>query len=170
MGKEDSSTESSRSRATTVDDIVVVNREGPWHSKSGGRLEVFLALPRGTLEKFLDYSNPAFDAIPEDIRGLRTYTVSDVPKGSVGAKEWHKARTEFLTVTRGSVILDCVDMNGNEREFTLNGTAGVIVPPNIFHTYQSLEDHTNIQVIANTLFVPDNPLTHDTFFIDTFEK
>lgn len=157
-------------RHTSINDIEVIERRGPWESKSGGKLEVALAMPVEALQRFLDFNNPAFDAIPSDMRGLRMYMVSDIPSGSVGGKEWHRARTEFITAITGSAVVDCVDLDGNEQEFILNGAQGIIIPPNILHTYQALEDHTTLQVVANTLFDPEDPRTHDTYPVHTFEK
>jgi dTDP-4-dehydrorhamnose 3,5-epimerase-like enzyme len=152
----------------SVSDIQVVEKKGPWTSKSGGKLEVHFALPKDVLERFLDFDNPAFDEVPEDIRGLRSYTVSNIPKGSVGGKEWHKARTEYISAIAGAAVIDCVDLGGNEKEYTLDGNSAIIIPPGILHTYEALEDGTTLQVIANTLFVPDNPETHDTYPVDSF--
>ena len=107
--------------------------------------------------------------MPGDMRGLRSYVVEDIPKGSIGGKEWHKARTEYIRAAAGKAVLECVDLDGNEREIVLDRGHSVIIPPRILHTYQALEDHTTLQVVANTLFVPDDPRTHDTYPTDKFE-
>jgi dTDP-4-dehydrorhamnose 3,5-epimerase-like enzyme len=154
-------------RTYSIDDVQVIDSRGPWQSKSGGQLNVHFALPREALEAFLDYDNPEFSIVESrsghDIRGLRHYAVSDIPAGSIGGKEYHRARTEYVRAAAGSAIWQCVDIAGREREFQLDGTRGVIVPPYITHTYQALEDNTSLEVFCNTLFVPDEPLTHDTF-------
>jgi hypothetical protein len=151
-------------KESSVNHIQQIERLGPWDSKSGGKLEVNLALSRRALESFLSHSSAGFDDIPEDIRGLRIYTVSEIPQGNVGGKEWHKIRTEYISAVAGSAILECIDLEGNEKEFVLD-----IIPPRIFHTYQALEDRTALQVVTNTLFIPGNPQTHDTFSIHEFE-
>lgn len=157
-----------------VDDIQVIDSRGPWTTKSGGNLNVLFGLPQDQVTKFLDYNNPEFDFTEKssghNIRGLRSYMVSDIPKGSVGGKEWHKVRTEFVTAIGGLAVWQCVDFNGKEREFILDGKSSVLMPPGILHTYEALEDNTALQVIANTLFVPENPLTHDSYSIDTFNE
>lgn len=157
----------------TVNDINHVTERGPWKSKSGGDLTVQLALPREAALAFFDDSNPAFDTIEDesgyDIRGLRTYTVSHIPEGSIGGKEWHVARTEYVQALAGSALWQCVDFQGSEREFVLDGTSAVIMPPGILHTYEALEDDTRLQVICNTLFIPEDPKTHDTFSQESFE-
>jgi len=158
------------SSTPSIRDIQVVKTAGPWQSKSGGDLSVIFKLPRQDLENFMDYDNPAFDEVSEDIRGLRMYTVEDIPTGSVGGKEWHKIRTEFITCLGGAAVLECVDLNGDERKFVLDGRNGVIVPPRILHTYEALEDNTSLLVVANTLFIPEKPETHDTYPVESFEK
>lgn len=156
----------------TVDDIQTVSHKGPWHSKSGGTLDVLLALSQEEVTTFLDYDNEEFARAEqesgENIRGLRSYTVSDISKGCVGGKEWHRARTEYVTALAGKAIWQCIDFNGKEASFTLDGTTAVITPPGILHTYSALEDGTQLQVICNTLFNPDSPATHDTFTRDDF--
>lgn len=153
-----------------VQNITPIDTRGPWKSKSGGELNVLLALSRSSLHKFLDYDNPEFDRLPEDLRGLRTYTVSDIPKNSVGGGEWHKARTEYIGALAGSALLQCVDFSGNEQEFILNGHSSIIMPPGILHTYTALEDSTTLQVLANTLFIPEDSRTHDTYSAESFYK
>ena len=156
----------------TVDDIQQIESRGPWKSKSGGDLNVMLALPQEQLNVFLNFENPEFDYIQEasgeNIRGLRSYTVSDIPRESVGGKEWHRARTEYVSALAGAALWQCVDLAGKEREFTLDGKSSVIVPPGILHTFVGLEDRTALQVICNTLFVPEDPLTHDTYSRESF--
>lgn len=157
---------------STVNDVQVVETRGPWHSKSGGILEVQVALDKDAAMAFLDYDNPEFDRVEQEsgvnIRGFRSYTVSDIPKGSVGGKEWHVARTEYVTALSGLAIWECVDFSGQKREIELDGTNAVIQPPGILHTYRALQDDTRLQVICNTLFVPDDPSTHDTYSRDAF--
>lgn len=156
-------------RNTTIDDIKVLKPRGPWASKSGGQLNVLFNMNRDEVESFLDYDNSSFADVAQDIRGLRTYTVSDIPKDSIGGKEWHMVRTEFLHALSGAVVLECVDLDGKEIEHILDGAHSVIIPPRILHTYQALRDKTCLQVVANTLFLPEDPMTHDTYSVDTFK-
>lgn len=155
-------------RYIPVDSIQTHETRGPWRSKSGGNLDVMCAMSRKALSRFLDFDNPDFETLPHDIRGLRLYTVSDIPAGAIGGAEWHKIRTELVTALSGRAILQCVDLQGAQRDFTLDGRVSVIIPPSILHTYQALEDNTRLQVVANTLFIPEEPSTHDTFSKETF--
>jgi oxalate decarboxylase/phosphoglucose isomerase-like protein (cupin superfamily) len=158
----------------TVDEIQIVETRGPWQSKSGGTLAVLLALPATQVTAFLDYENPEFQVVEkmskQNIRGLRSYTVSDIPKGSIGAGEWHRARTEYITALTGSVRWSFIDLNGTEREILVDGQTSVIVPPGILHTYRGLEDLSRLQVLCNTLFIPDDPKTHDTYSRTQFDE
>ncbi|HTH72330.1 MAG TPA: hypothetical protein VL737_03120 [Candidatus Pristimantibacillus sp.] len=158
---------------TSVDDIQVIDNSrfmevgGRWRAKSGGFLTVQFALPKEVIGALLDYDNPAFDQVEEesgvDIRGLRSYQVEGIPQGSIGGQEWHRARTEYVTALAGSALWQCVDPSGREREFVLDGRTAVLQPPGILHTYEALEDDTRLEVVCNTLFIPDNKKTHDTF-------
>jgi hypothetical protein len=158
--------------STTVHDIRTIETRGPWKSKSGGSLNVLLALPQDEVEQFLDYANPEFDAVQQatglNIRGLRTYNVSDIPKGSVGGMEWHGIRTEIVSALGGQALWQCVDVDGGETEFVLNQDVSVLMPAGILHTYVALEDDTRLQVVCNTLFDPEDSRTHDTYSMDLF--
>lgn len=160
--------------SASVEDIQVVETRGPWNSKSGGFLNVLLALSRVQTEAFLDYDNPEFERVQQesgvDIRGLRSYSVSKIPKGSIGGKEYHEARTEYVTAPLGAAVWFCVDRAGREKEFHLDGSKSVIMPPGILHTYEAQKDDTTLTVICNTLFVPEDPLTHDTYTREKFDE
>lgn len=157
---------------SNVEDIRLIETTGPWNAKSGGLLEVQFALDREATIAFLDYDNPEFDRVKEesgiDIRGSRSYTVRDIPEGSVGGNEWHKARTEYVSALAGRAVWECVDSSGQRREFELDGTNAIIQPPGILHTYRGLEDGTRLQVFCNTLYPPNEPSTHDTYSRDSF--
>jgi dTDP-4-dehydrorhamnose 3,5-epimerase-like enzyme len=94
---------------------------------------------------------------------MRSYIVSGIAKGNIGAQEVHLAHTEIVTALDGKALWTCVDLLGNEKVFTLDGSNVVVVPPGILHTYEALEDDTRLQVIANTLFVPEDTSTHDSY-------
>lgn len=155
-----------------VADVRVIETKGPWESKSGGHLNVRLAIPHEEFMAITSYDNAAIDAIKAesgfDIRGFRVYTVSDIPLGAEGANEWHRVRTEIVTVNRGSILWTCIDSSGEEREFEIDENVAVITPPGILHRYRSLAEGTQIQVMCNTLFFPDSPSTHDTFGPEPF--
>ncbi len=157
-----------------VEDIRIIETKGPWDTKSGGTLNVLFALTRTELDTFLDTSNPEFDEVTQtsgyDIRGLRSYSVSDIPKDSIGANEWHRARTECIIALSGSALWHCIDFSGKECDIVLDGTNAVITPPGILHTYTALDESTRLQVICNTLFIPEVSVTHDTYLKEMFDE
>jgi dTDP-4-dehydrorhamnose 3,5-epimerase-like enzyme len=156
----------------TVNDIMTIDTRGPWKSKSGGELNVLFALPQDEVTAFLDYDHPDFDFVQQEtginMRGIRVYNVSEIPKNSIGGLEWHGIRTELVSALGGKALWQCADVFGNEQEFVLDGKKSVLMPPGIMHTYVGLEDDTRLQVVCNTLFDPDNPLTHDSYSKETF--
>ena len=65
---------------------------------------------------------------------------------------------------------ECEDIYRNKTEFILTQENGIWMPPFILHTYEVLENNSGLFVVANTLFVPDDPRTHDTFSADKFRE
>jgi dTDP-4-dehydrorhamnose 3,5-epimerase-like enzyme len=157
-----------------VSDAVVLETSGPWQSKSGGTLSVLFSLTAEQTAVFQDYNNPEFDKIATqtgtNIRGMRVYNVENIPNGSTGANEFHLARTEIVNVLSGKSLWRLEDVYGDVKEFTLDSAKSLIVPAGILHTYTALEDKTRLQVICNTLFIPDDPRTHDSYMIDEFRQ
>jgi len=142
----------------TIEKIQQINRSGPWTTKSGGRLEVLCRLGFSESLEFLNYFKDS------DIRGLRIYIVSFLPKKAVGGKEFHKIRSEILIVVNGKILLICEDVKGGRMEYVLTPeTGGIMVPPYILHTYIVQEEGSSILVLANTDFDPEDPLTHDSY-------
>jgi|SRR3989344_5011965 len=155
----------------TVDEIRILAARGPWTTKSGGKLNVTFALPLQTLQdSYLQYENEELKRVPGDVRGLRVYTVRDLPLGSIGGTEWHRIREEMIFVLEGSVRWMCEDLLGGTKDFALDPSVGVWMPPFIRHTYEVLESGSGLFVVANTLFVPEDPATHDTYSPEEFKK
>lgn len=152
-----------------VSEVKEIDIAGPWDTKSGGRLSVLFGMNMDKLkDQYFSYPTEAITDI--DIRGLRAYMVSGLAKGSVGAKEWHKARNELVFAISGKVEWKCEDINGSFKIIILDEKAGVWTPPGILHTYTALEDNSSLLVIANTLFDPNKPETHDTYSTDSFKE
>lgn len=155
----------------TVDKVRTIESRGPWDTKSGGKLNVLFGLGNDVIQAdFFSYQPLELSKIPADVRGLRSYRVSDLVKGSIGAKEWHRLRNELVFVLEGAVKWTCEDVYGGKQEFIIDGQSGVWTPPFILHTYEAIADNTQILVIANTLFLPDDPRTHDTYTTDEFRE
>lgn len=152
----------------SVNDIIVVNCKGEWPSKSGGLLHVLYKLDYSLVEKLLEYDPVEISEIDRDIRGLRSYCVKNIPKGALGANEWHKVRNELVFALSGRLRWVCVDTQGSTREFILDGETAVFTPHHIIHTYEALDEDSAIGVLTNTLYFPDDSTTHDTYPIDKF--
>ena len=148
----------------TIKDIKLLPNKGPWPTKSNGQLSVLFGMDFiDTQEKFFHYEESELSKITSDIRGMRSYSVNGLKNKSIGANEWHRLRNELMFAIKGSAKLICEDAYGNQKEFTLDHSMGVWVPPFILHTYEALQDDTELLVIANTLFSPNDPTTHDSF-------
>lgn len=160
-----------KSSIPTVADISVLNSRGPWNTKSGGRLNVLFSTPLGEIQdRFFSYEKDELDSLPVDIRGLRIYTVSELPNGKIGGTEWHKIRREIVFCIRGSVQWLCEDVFGNKKVFILDAGKGIFMPPFILHIYAVTEEGSELLVVANTLFVPNDPRTHDTYSTELFSE
>ncbi len=158
-----------RDKYPSVNDIVTIECPGLWQTKSGGILEVLFKLDYDLVMKFLDYDSLEFTKLPH-LRGLRSYTVHDVPKDSIGAREWHKARNEIAFALNGTFQWRCEDIYGGKKEFILDGSHAVFTPHGLMHAYTALIDRSAIGVLANTLFDPEDQSTHDTYSYEEFDK
>lgn len=153
----------------TIDNVRVLSSKGPWTTKSDAELMVKFAMPSEEVKDFFQYNQKELDKIPEDIRGLRGYTVRGLRKGTTGGKEFHRVRKELVFGLEGRIEWICEDVFGGEKILELTPKNGVYVPPFIIHTYNTLEDNSSFLVIANTLFNPDKRHTHDTYSREDFE-
>lgn len=147
----------------SVDDIVVIKTDGEWQTKSGGTLSVLYKIEYPTLENFLQYDQQELSKLPTDIRGLRSYKVENIPAGSVGANEWHRVRNEIVFALKGTFRWKCTDTYGKTKEYVLGANNAILTPHHILHTYVALEDDSTICSLANTLFFPEVPESHDTY-------
>lgn len=159
-----------KSMLPTIEDIKQISTPGSWQTKSGGILGLITRIDYSLLQQFLAYDHTELNRIPEDIRGLRIYRVEAISKGSRGANEWHKIRNEIFTVLHGSIRWTCTDHSGKSASFIVTPSHSIFTPHHILHTYEALEDNTELAVIANTLFNPENSATHDTYSADSFHN
>lgn len=155
----------------TINNVILFKANGPWDTKSGGKLNVILAIPLCVVQnQYFCYEDAELHLVPGDIRGLRIYTVRDLPDKGIGGQEWHRIREEMVFVLGGSVKWTFEDLFGNQRTFILNPEVGLWMPPFILHSYEALEMGSELLVIANTLFDANDPRTHDTFPKEDFRK
>jgi dTDP-4-dehydrorhamnose 3,5-epimerase-like enzyme len=148
----------------TISDVQELEIKGPWTTKSDAELSVLFGLNQKELDSFFNYDETELKKLSQDVRGLRMYRVSGLKNQAKGANEWHRVKKEIIFVTRGSVHWLLADADGNTKEYTLTPESqGIIIPPFILHAYTALEDDCEIIVITNTLFVVDDPGTHDFY-------
>lgn len=155
---------------TNVNDIKKIEARGPWNCKSGGALNVLFAIGFPQMQKFFTYRQDDLTSIPPgfEIRGLRSYTVRDIPKGRIGGTEFHRIRQEMVFCLDGTIRWECEDLLGEKKEIVLTSRLGIWMPPYILHTYHSLEDKNGLFVVCNTMFDPLNKTTHDTYSLEEF--
>jgi hypothetical protein len=143
---------------------------GPWTTKSNAKLTVLNAFPHFMVERYLRHDENEAMEIPQDIRGLRLYHVRGLKKDSVGGKEFHRIRKEFFFGLEGVVDIELEDLYGDTKKYVLDVETGVYIPNFILHTYKTREDNSGILAVANTLFFPEDPRTHDTYTEKVFRK
>lgn len=157
----------------TIEDVKEINGRGPWSTKSDGQLTVLFTLPFNQLAgRFLHYDVSELGKIPPefDIRGLRIYSVQNVPAGNIGGTEFHRIREEIVFCLEGRMIWTCEDLRGETRSFRLKPGMGVWAPPYILHTYEAMEEGSIFLVLCNTLFDPADPRTHDSYSAEEFRQ
>jgi hypothetical protein len=152
-----------------IEYIMEIEARGPWKTKSDAELKVLFAMPYEKLLEFLKYDENELRQLPENIRGLRSYSVKGLRKGSLGGMEFHRIRKELLFGLEGVVDVECEDVYENKRRFRLDSQNGIYIPSFILHTYETIEDG-GILVVANTLFNPEDKRTHDTYSQIIFRK
>ncbi len=153
-------------KQSTISDIKTYQVTGPFRTKSDADLSVKIKLELPYInEQFFTYS----EVCREDIKGLRLYVLDGLAKDKIGGHEFHKERQEIVSLGRGSVHWVFEDMRGGVFEYTQTASESIHIPPTILHTYTVLENDTQLFVLANTLFVPEDKDTHDTYGLLEFE-
>lgn len=151
-------------RVPHLNEVQVIDARGPWNTKSGGKLMVLLAMPQYELfEKYFSYDEKELNRVPVDIRGLRFYSVRDLPQDRIGGTEFHRIRQEIVFGLEGKTSWKLEDLSGQIKELILDPQKGIYLPPFILHTYISLTPGSGLLIIANTLFNPEDSRTHDTY-------
>jgi oxalate decarboxylase/phosphoglucose isomerase-like protein (cupin superfamily) len=124
-----------------------------YRSKSGGQLNVLLQLSRKAFEGFFGKTGK-----------LRIYRVSGIPKGGVGAREFHRHRSEIITVERGKFRLILENVEGRVTKVDLReGVTYGIIKPFVLHTYVALTSNASLHILANALYEHEKPSTYDSY-------
>ncbi len=154
-----------------VNEIKELKARGPWTTKSDGSLMVNFAFPSAEFqEKFFSYNDAELAKLPKDIRGFRMYNVSGLKKGSIGGGEFHRVRQEFVIMIEGETWWTFEDLSAKTRNVLLTPQKAIWLPPFVLHSYGVLSETATFVVIANTLFDPQDPRTHDTYSRGDFRK
>lgn len=155
---------------STVDQIEILEPRGPWITKSGSLLFVLAALPIEVVGNYFRYDPNELAKMPRgfDIRGFRLYSNRGMPIGNKGGGEFHRIRQEIIIGLEGETFWECEDLNCAKRTFTLTQHIGIKLSPFIMHSYEVKQDNSGILVLANTLFIPDDPRTRDTYSREIF--
>lgn len=166
------------------------NSRGPWKSKSGGLLRVLFAVSPADAQTVLSglgkYAFPisttritgirasdeekAYLPADFDIDGFRGYTVTEMPVGGIGGKEFHRIRHEIIFGFDGKVNMKVEDLAGAVKSFELNEEIGVYMPPFMMHTVESMTDKSGILVFCNTMLDPNRRNTYDTYSREAFDE
>src|SRR3989338_4066669 len=105
----------------SVEDVKTFEAKGPWRTKSGGELAVLFALGNDFVEEVFRYEAEELENVPEDIRGLRAYTVTGLAQGSpIAGREFHRIRKEVFVCLKGGMDARIEDVYGNIRMFKLD--------------------------------------------------
>ena len=152
----------------SVDDMREFRATGPWPSKSGGVLNVPVALPHLEAMRFFEHDPEELARIPIDIRGLRAWVVSDIPAGGISGNQFHRVRTEIAFVVKGKVSWRFEDLYGGSRVIAWSPDLALLMPPFVKHMLVAEESGSAVVTLANTLYIPDDPRTHDTYRADLF--
>ena len=86
------------------------------------------------------------------------------------ARNFHRIRTEILLTINGKIRWTCEDLYGSKREFAPSRGKVLMIPPFILHTMEAEEPGSTLVILANTLFVPEDPSTHDTYSSEMFRR
>jgi dTDP-4-dehydrorhamnose 3,5-epimerase-like enzyme len=97
--------------------------------------------------------------------------VTSIPKGGAGAREFHKRRSEIITVEEGSFRLVLEDVRRRTKAVVLKrGMTYGIIGPYVLHTYVALSNNSSLHVVANTLYDHSRVETYDSYPESDFRK
>ncbi len=151
-----------------VSDAKTIPSRGPWVTKAGAELSVAFAFPQTDVSDYFSYDEEELAMLPENIKGLRCYKQRGLKRGTEGGGEFHRIRKELLFVFEGALDMEIEDVYGDRRHCILNPESGLYLPPFLLHSFTTLKD-SMLFVVANTLFNPENRLTHDSYSREAFE-
>jgi hypothetical protein len=138
-------------------------------TKSEALLHMFLQLPEREMAEFFSYGQDELKKLPAGRKGLRLYGVTGLKEGKIGGKEFHRVKKEFFFMVEGSMRMECEDVYGDKKEFIVDRSHGLYIPPFVMHTYTMLAPGSFL-VVANTIFDRADKRTHDLYPMEVFRE
>ena len=157
-------------RPPKVSDVRQLKGGEPWPSKCGGELRVPVSLPHTALMSLLDYDPQELAHLGRDIRGLRVFYIDGARTGGIAGNQFHRIRTEIAFVVMGAVRWEFEDLYGDTRFFHAERECAVMIPPFILHRAIFTSEGGTLATLANTIYVRDDPATHDTYSLEIFRS
>lgn len=151
-----------------VSDVDVSTTIGPWHSKCHGDLLVPVMLPFEQARRFLEYDTEELARLETDIRGIRVFYLDHAEAGGMAGNQFHRLRTEIAFVVEGTVHWEFEDLYGGERKLVASQNLSVVIPPFVLHRATFGGDGGTLATLANTIYIREDPRTHDTYSADQF--
>ena len=115
-----------------------------------------------------------YDFIPQKFG--QCYVIQNWEKGTVRAFHMHKKLWDYFTIVSGTAKFWFIDSASEEKQQIIltEGTPKVIVvPPHVYHGWQSLSHKTILLSIASEVYNKDNPdevrIPWDTFGKELWE-
>lgn len=161
-----------RTQPHTVEEIEHFRSTEPLVGANGVRLQPYFTLNQLEVERFLSYDQtPVLNigrAPDYHLPGEQVYTTSGIKAREIGGMHAHCMRQQITVCTRGSVLWAVEDAYRQRTSFVLNEGDGVWLPSDILHSYQGIAPESDILTLANTIYRPENPDSHDECDIEAF--
>ena len=106
----------------------------------------------------------ALDFIDLGLNPRRVFWVRNVPVGTIRGKHFHKLCNQLLVCMNGRIRVNIWLSDGTSISETLNQNAGVFLPVNHFVEYVFLDMNSELLVLADQFFDPQ-----DVFTIEDWE-
>lgn len=131
-------------------------------------LIVPIMLSNSGMQQLFDYDRRELDRLEVEIRGLRMFYLHSSREGGVAGNQFHRLRTEVTFVIEGVVDWELEDLRGGTRAFQMTSQCAVWIPPFVLHRVTFGPEGGTLATLANTIYVRNDPRTHDTYSADEF--